>query len=207
MPSSAGSSVELEQRTRILSAAERAFSRHGFHRASMQDVAGEARMSVGNLYRYFGSKDALVSGLTARDQAILVEDMKALASSPDLLAAMGRLLRKHLIDEPVWRTQLVVEIWAEAGRNAAIAALCRAIDDEAQQHSSALVAHAQASEPALSGGDPAFAVRLLDTVVSGLFKRRALVRDFDGDAEIALALGAFKAALDGSLQPYETSIR
>ncbi|OYX58321.1 MAG: hypothetical protein B7Y93_01850 [Micrococcales bacterium 32-70-13] len=41
-----------ERQTRILDAAERVFARAGFHAATMQDVAAEAGMSPGNLYRY-----------------------------------------------------------------------------------------------------------------------------------------------------------
>ncbi|KMO34447.1 TetR family transcriptional regulator, partial [Methylobacterium tarhaniae] len=44
-----------ERRTRILDAAEACFVRDGFHRATMHDVAAEASMSPGNLYRYFPS--------------------------------------------------------------------------------------------------------------------------------------------------------
>ena len=51
-----------ERRTHILDAAERSFTRGGFHGTTMQDVAAEAGMSPGNLYRYFASKDALVAG-------------------------------------------------------------------------------------------------------------------------------------------------
>jgi AcrR family transcriptional regulator len=196
------SDAEADRRDLILTAAERAFARHGFHGANMQTVAAEAQMSAGNLYRYFKSKEAIVSGLTARDQAALASDFQELASTPDLLAGLGRMLRKHLVDEPVWRSQLLIEIWAEAARNPSIATMCAAIDDDVENHLSALIVAAQAASPHLRGGHPGFVVRLMDTVVAGLFKRRATEPDFDGDAEIALALGAFRAALDGSLKPY-----
>ena len=44
---------------------ERAFVRYGFHAATMQNVADEAGMSAGNLYRYFPSKEAIVEGLAS----------------------------------------------------------------------------------------------------------------------------------------------
>jgi TetR/AcrR family transcriptional regulator, repressor for uid operon len=47
----------VDRRTRILDAAETCFVRSGFHRTTMQDVAAEAGMSAGNLYRYFPSKE------------------------------------------------------------------------------------------------------------------------------------------------------
>ena len=63
-----------ERRRLILDAAERSFTRAGFHRTTMQDVAAEAGMSPGNLYRYFPSKDALVAGLCERDRAGLANE-------------------------------------------------------------------------------------------------------------------------------------
>ena len=61
--------ADAGRRKRILEAAERAFVRHGFHATTMQHVADELGMSAGNLYRYFPSKEAIVEGLCAVDQA------------------------------------------------------------------------------------------------------------------------------------------
>lgn len=196
--------VDGDRRDVILTAAERAFARHGFHGANMQHVAAEAQMSAGNIYRYFTGKDEIVSGLTARDRAGIASDFQHLAEAPDLLEAFGRMLRKHLCDAPVWRSQLALEIWAEAARNSNIAALCGGINDDVETTMTALIGHAQSNSAALRGGEPAFAVRIMSTVVAGLFKRRATEPDFEGEPEIAMALGIFRAALDGSLQPYRT---
>lgn len=193
--------VEGDRRDLILTAAERAFARHGFHGANMQHVAAEAQMSAGNIYRYFSGKDEIVSGLTARDRAGIASDFRHLAQAPDLLEAFGHMLRKHLCDEPLWRSQLVLEIWAEAARNSTIAAMCGGINDDVQTGLAHLIAAAQSASPALRGGEPAFVVRVIGTVVAGLFKRRATEPDFDGEPEIAMALGIFRAALDGTLQP------
>jgi AcrR family transcriptional regulator len=195
------SDAEVQRRNRILDAAERAFARHGFHAATMQHVAAEAGMSAGNLYRTFPSKDALVSGLTERDQAAMAQDFQALASAPDLLQALGAMLLQHLVEEPVWRTQLIVEIWAEAARNPAIAAMCGSIDVDVRKHLLFLVAGAQASNPALQGGDPRIVVQVMELMVAGLFKARATDPLFDGRAGVALAVSAFRAALTGALRP------
>ena len=53
------------------------FQPRGFHRTTMQDVAAEAGMSPGNLYRYFPSKDALVAGLCERDRVGLAQEFAA----------------------------------------------------------------------------------------------------------------------------------
>jgi AcrR family transcriptional regulator len=53
-------------RTRIVEAALRLFSQHGYDRTTMRAIAREAGVSVGNAYYYFGSKDHLVQGFYDR---------------------------------------------------------------------------------------------------------------------------------------------
>ena len=192
-----------DRRSRILSAAERAFAQFGFRGASMQHVAAEARMSAGNLYRYFGSKEDIVSGLAERDQSALARDFEELTSTGDVLAALGIMLRKHLVDAPVEHHRLVLEIWAEAARNETVARLCGNIDREIRARLAAIVRAIEATGLGPTGVDPDFAVRLMMTVVAGLFKRRATDPSFDGEAEVALALGVFHAVLSGVLKPYQ----
>src|SRR6185436_627419 len=87
-----------ERRKLILDAAERSFARAGFHRTTMQDVAAEAGMSPGNLYRYFQSKDALVRGLCERDRAELANEFATVSNSEDFLTAFRDLGRRHFED-------------------------------------------------------------------------------------------------------------
>ena len=79
-----------DRRAAILDAFERCIVRAGFHRTTMQDVAKEASMSAGNLYRYFDSKDALVSGLCERDRERFGADFQHVA---DCLRRHGRARR------------------------------------------------------------------------------------------------------------------
>ena len=46
-------------RKRIVDAAKTEFLRVGFYRASMLQISNRARVPIGNLYRYFASKEAL----------------------------------------------------------------------------------------------------------------------------------------------------
>src|ERR671914_2805432 len=84
-----------ERRTQILEAAARSFVRSGFHRTTMQDVAAEAGMSPGNLYRYFPSKDAIVIGLTERDRSDVAKDFATFDSGEDFMTSFIKLGRKH----------------------------------------------------------------------------------------------------------------
>jgi TetR/AcrR family fatty acid metabolism transcriptional regulator len=54
------------QADKILSAAERLFSVHRYHEVRMEDVATEAEVGKGTLYRYFRDKEELYVALLAR---------------------------------------------------------------------------------------------------------------------------------------------
>jgi TetR/AcrR family transcriptional regulator, repressor for uid operon len=190
------------RRGHILAAAERAFVRQGFHAATMHDVASEAEMSPGNLYRYFRSKEAIVGGLCARDLTALADDFGALTRSDDIFGAIERMLRKQLVAEPRERFQLIVEIWAEASRNPYIAAICVVFDQQVQSGLTSVIDSAKRNGLAAPEIDAAFAVRAVITIGIGLFKRRAHEPDFDGEKELALALGLISAVLSGAARPF-----
>lgn len=191
----------VDRQAHIFAAAERAFVKDGFQGASMQAIAAEARMSAGNLYRYFESKEAIVSGLMRRDQATLAQEFHAIAESPDIFGTLSTSLRRHLIEAPIERHRFILTIWAEMARDPALRDRCGGVDSALRHHLRSIVEQARRSGAAAPDVDPLDVARLMATVVSGLFKRRAIEPDFDGEAELALALGVFRAAFDGLLQP------
>jgi len=54
------------RRQQIIVAAKRVFSRKGFNKATMEDIASEAELSPGTLYLYFKNKDELYASLSLR---------------------------------------------------------------------------------------------------------------------------------------------
>ena len=52
--------VREQRKTQLLEAAQRVFSRQGFHAATVSDVAAEAGVSQGTVYHYFDSKESLL---------------------------------------------------------------------------------------------------------------------------------------------------
>ncbi len=101
----------------LLAAVRRAFADKGFDGASMQDLAREAGMSVGNFYRYFPSKAAIVAALIARDFAEMQADFAAILTSDNPMAALRSAIRLK-INEPdcVEDGRLWAEITAAALR-------------------------------------------------------------------------------------------
>jgi TetR/AcrR family transcriptional repressor of uid operon len=188
-----------ERRSRILDAAERCFVRAGFHRATMQDVAAEAGMSPGNLYRYFPAKDAIVAALTERDRSRLARDFARLESGGDFITTFVQLGRKHFEKEPREKAILCLEIWAESSRNPALAALCSEFEQDVVRRLSEVLHHARVRGEVAQGVDVGAVATLIITLANGLFVRRAIAPDFDAEHEVAQVINLIEALLNGNL--------
>jgi len=171
----------------------------------MQHVADEVGTSAGNLYRYFPSKEAIVEGLCELDQARRAESFAAfadlMARNGDLTEAMRKGLREHVFGKPPEKARLIVEIWAEAGRNPRVAEITRAIDADVLIGLERLMDVAKAAGAASPALDSRFGARFFFTFVAGLFKRIAIEADFDAEAETPMAIGVLKALFTGALRP------
>lgn len=90
-----------ERPCEILLAAERVFSRRGYDRATTREIAAEAGISEGSLYRYFASKRAILLALIDRVAESWRQDIERIAADTleeaivQLLAHRLRFARKH----------------------------------------------------------------------------------------------------------------
>jgi AcrR family transcriptional regulator len=113
------------RRQQILTAADTCFRRNGFHNTSMQDVIAEAGLSVGAVYRYFKSKDDLITSIaeTVLDGADeIFEGLSAHDPPESLLDTMARAL--GFVDAqtgPDGIFPLALQVWAEAQRDQILA--------------------------------------------------------------------------------------
>jgi AcrR family transcriptional regulator len=94
----------------ILALVRVAFAEKGFDGASMQDLARAAGMSVGNFYRYFPSKAAIVQGLIDQDLAEMEADFLTVLQSPAPMEGLRGLMQARLDDH---RTREDGQLWAE----------------------------------------------------------------------------------------------
>lgn len=125
------------QRRRILDAAQKCFITRGFHAGSIGDIAAEAEISQGLMYRYFANKRALILALIERqlrhDQASISE-MPAASDLVDGLLecyqqwARGEVLPIH--GNAIASVALYAEINAEAHRDPELAAVLRTHDNQ-----------------------------------------------------------------------------
>ncbi|MBZ6078815.1 TetR/AcrR family transcriptional regulator [Microvirga puerhi] len=191
--------VSSERQMRILDAAERCFVRSGFHRTTMQDVAAEAEMSPGNLYRYFPSKDALVVALAERDRARIGNDFDSFSQSADFLGIFRHLAHKHFAEEPRERAILCLEIWAEATRNKTFASLSETFDNDISGRMVALFRQAQERGAIAADVDLGSLASLVSMVADGLFVRRAILSSFDAEREVRTLMAVLEAAFAGKI--------
>ena len=109
------------------------FSRLGFQRARMEDVARESGLSKGTLYLYYNSKDELIGALLKH---IFGGGMRALKSSlASEEAASERLLKlSGLMSGEIKKFSILLPIWFEfyavAARNESVRRFMKSFFEE-----------------------------------------------------------------------------
>jgi len=124
------------RRTQILDAAHQCFSREGFHAASMASIAAEAELSVGQIYRYFENKEAVIEALCVsklEDWAERLAEVRARSGDPvDELMALARYHVDKL--ENGQDVSMVLEFLAEAARSERVGAVMFRVDAGFRSH-------------------------------------------------------------------------
>jgi TetR/AcrR family transcriptional regulator len=82
-----------ERRQSILQAARDVFFEHGFHRATMDEVAEQAEVSKGTVYLYFESKETILAHLLLEGLDELLEKLEDAYAVDEPLPADERLRR------------------------------------------------------------------------------------------------------------------
>ncbi len=113
----------------ILDQVKSVFATSGFDGTSMQDLAQATQMSVGNFYRYFPSKDAIITALVKRDLMQIEAVFDAVQTSSDPGATFMQLLRQRIETLPCVDAALWSEVQAASFRAPEIATLMRDMDE------------------------------------------------------------------------------
>jgi AcrR family transcriptional regulator len=123
------------RRQQIVDAASACARRSGFHGASMAEIAHAAGMSVGQIYRYFENKEAIIAAIVARDMAEMRDRYSELkdGDAPVLEAILTKC--SNALDElyETERAALTLEVVAEAARNPKVGAILQAADAEERE--------------------------------------------------------------------------
>jgi AcrR family transcriptional regulator len=95
------------RRQQIVDAARARFASHGFARTSMTDLVAASGLSVGAIYRYFSSKDEIVTAICEQSSEVLPTELTGEAVH-DFLEHIRAMARDH------GHARLVAQIYAEA---------------------------------------------------------------------------------------------
>lgn len=186
--SEAAAQRQSDRRAEILNAAERCFSRSGFHQASMQDICGEAGMSPGNLYRYFPSKEALIAGICERNRADAVASFALVDSAPAFFDGLAGLARHHLIDRTDAEVGLCAEIMAESRRHPEIRQLYQSIEHDIKNRIADMLRNAAERGEIRSDLDLDAAATILMVLGDGMSWRRSVDSSFNAEKALPLIL-------------------
>jgi AcrR family transcriptional regulator len=132
----------------ILDAVRHAFADKGFDGTSMQDLARAAGMSVGNFYRYFPSKAAIVEGLIARDLQEIEAEFGAIVQSDDPRAALRAAIRHHIVSDHCSKDgRIMAEISAAALRKPEVGCIAQQMETRIGDYLTAVFARITGLSP------------------------------------------------------------
>lgn len=162
----------------ILAAIRHVFAERGFDGASMQELARAAGMSVGNFYRYFPSKAAMVEAIIRRDLDEVEGQFAMVAQAPDPLQALRVALHARIrhelcdcADAPLW-----AEITAAALRKPEIAEVTQRMEAEITRY----LTRAFALSTGLSEGEATARFSAHARLIVMLVKASAMQHDTPG---------------------------
>ena len=120
--------VAEDRSQEILASIRQVFAEKGFDGASMQDLARAAGMSVGNFYRYFPSKAAIVQAICGLDMAEIQRDFAQVQASDAPLQCLRERIMDHLTEEATKDGQLWAEVTAASIRKPEIGEVARQME-------------------------------------------------------------------------------
>jgi len=160
------------RRAQILDAAIVCFSRQGFHRASIQDIVTQSKLSPGAIYNYFESKEEIIEAIADdrhdQERRHITEARKE-ATVPMVL----RRIRDSFFGElknpkERLRRRVSIQLWAEAQRNPRILKLVRHGIDAPRKLLSSILSDAQRRGEISSKIEPDATARFLIAAFHGL---------------------------------------
>jgi TetR/AcrR family transcriptional regulator, repressor for uid operon len=167
--------LTLDRRTQILDAAMVCFAKRGFHQASMHDISAEAGISVGLIYRYFENKEDVISAMADRHKSQIGEVLERARQAPSLLESLEVLFTAHCNEKGTQITSaFVVDLFAEASRNARVAELVRDVCQTTMDGVTDLIAQAPEAKSTKHNLSPRQIAELIFAVNDGMLMRAVL---------------------------------
>jgi AcrR family transcriptional regulator len=90
--------TEVETRSRILKAAERLFARQGFDGTTTRDLAREASVAEGTLFRHFENKKAILVEVATQGWIEILTDLLTELSEMGSYKAIAQVMRRRMLN-------------------------------------------------------------------------------------------------------------
>jgi len=165
----------------ILEAAARVFEEQGVAGATTDRIAERAGVSIGSLYQYFPSKEAILATLgrchLLAGWETLAPALAALEDETSLERALPRLVH-HVVALNAGRARLHRILFEDGARDPELVRMLVTVRDEACGR----IARTIAARGAAPGADPALAARLVFDAAMALAHGFALDTSAGGDA-------------------------
>ncbi len=185
-----------EKQGRILQAAARCFARDGFHGSSMKEICAAADMSPGSVYRYFESKESIITAMIEADRRRWEQRLAEIPAGDGLIPALRRLAEIGLRElEQDGFLNLWVETLAEAARSPAVARSLQESYRAFERRLADLVTESQRLGKTPASLRPTETARIILSAFDGLLLRLC----FDRKVDIDTTVDAFLAFLDQSI--------
>ncbi|MFI0452020.1 TetR/AcrR family transcriptional regulator [Actinomadura sp. 6N118] len=165
-----GQQRAVETRERLLAAAARVFSEHGYAAGTTNRIAEAAGHSIGSLYQYFPNKDAMLVELAtahARDGIATIERHLAGGPLPDTLEDKIRLFVRAAIDNHRDDPALHRVLFEQAPRPPELLEFLHAAEEKAVAAACELLT----ADPRVTVADVPMAARLVVSAIESLVHR------------------------------------
>jgi len=159
------------RRKHLLDTARNLFVEKGFHQTGMAQIANASGIAVGQIYRDFANKEAIVAAICEADLSNWLEEEKleaavAAGDCGEIRAWIERIATEEPSEED---RRLMCELLAEVGRNPIIAEMNRKVDARFRTSlEAALVSLAPGASPRNLGMMVNFIIALSWGLVAGM---------------------------------------
>jgi AcrR family transcriptional regulator len=189
------------RRDEILDAALVSFARDGFLEATIEDIAREAGLSHGAIYRYFPSKEDIVEAVARRHHPNRGSRFETAQGGAEGVEALERVLGAYLImhgrPEAADEGRLRLEMFSAAVRNPRVGTVLREAWEDVVGRFTEMVRRGQEQGEINPTLDPTTVARLITALHDGVYVHQTIEPSLDAPALLevieALLNGTFHA--------------
>ncbi|WP_139417163.1 TetR/AcrR family transcriptional regulator [Agromyces laixinhei] len=202
MPRTAEQNEVLRNETRqaVETAAVRVFARHGFAASSIRQIADEAGLSIGSIYRHYASKEELFDELLEQASAGLEAAAAQLASGGDPRDLIRGFTRAYVSDltRPNGAGEFFMVINQGFTTDTPVGTAIRlAATQQTLWRTFAALVHRGQLDGQFAEGDPAQMTGYYFAMLSGLTTLRLALRDELAEPDIDLILRTLTGGIKG----------